>query len=302
MWLLLSPCLQVDLAQLATKSTYFKALSRSRMQETAEGQLDLGHLPSGAFRSILEWVFQGHFALAEEGLLPAVQAASYLLVPGFLEQCWLMLHPLLGPENCLSYLCFAEAVGCPELQMQVCGYLSSHLLELAVPVTSHLSLQRREELAQLRVQGPAKLCVLRKENLTLSSNANLEALRGLYCRPVPPEEGAWHLATQLPFQADKWSFSTAQLLNYLFLVGGYRERRGARGFLFCMAAFRYNPLTGAWRPIASPSKVRCCNSSWPFFLSPFPSRSSGSCFCISWPDTMQVVGVCPEEADLGEVT
>ncbi|CAM2098841.1 unnamed protein product [Caretta caretta] len=62
--------------------------------------------------------------------------------------------------------------------------------------------------------------------------------------------GTWCRATGLPFRADKWSFGTAQLLNYLFLIGGYRERRGARGFAFRMAAFRYNPLAGCWQPTA----------------------------------------------------
>ncbi|XP_053112846.1 kelch-like protein 30 isoform X2 [Hemicordylus capensis] len=249
--------LSVDLGRLAAESAYFEALSRSRMQEAAEGQLRLGHVPSEAFRAILEWVFAGRFGLAEEGrLLAAVQAASYLLLPGFLERCWVALGPLLGPHNCLSVLRFAEATGCPELQAQVHGYLSAHLLELEGPVLGQLAPRLREELARLRLRGPARLCLLRKENVRVPPPAQLEPLRGLYCRPLPPEEGAWRWATQLPFQAEKWSFSTAQVLNYLFIVGGYREERGTRGFVFRMAAFRYNPLTGSWQPTATPSKRR----------------------------------------------
>ncbi|XP_077197114.1 kelch repeat and BTB domain-containing protein 13-like [Paroedura picta] len=242
---------QVDLAPLAEESAYFQALSRSGMQEAAEGHLRLDHVPSGAFHAILQWVFGGRFGLqTEEDLLPAVQAASYLVLPGFLDRCWVALRPLLGPQNCLSLLHFAEAVGCPELQAEVCGYLSANLLELAAPVTRHLAPQLREKLARLRLQGPPQLCVLQKESLTTAGQ------RGLYCRPLPPEEGGWHCATHLPFQAEKWSFSTAQLLNYLFIMGGYREKRGARGFIFRMAAFRYNPLTGVWHPTAAPQKRR----------------------------------------------
>ncbi|XP_054843797.1 kelch repeat and BTB domain-containing protein 13-like isoform X1 [Eublepharis macularius] len=248
------PCsFQVDLAWLAAESAYFKALSRSRMQEAAGGQLHLDHVPSGAFHAILQWVFLGRFSLAEEELLPAVQAASYLLLPRFLDRCWEALRPLLGPQNCFSYLHFAEAVGCPELRAEVCRYLSAHLLELARPVTHQLAPQMKEELARLRLDGPPRLCVLQKENV---SGAPLPPLRGLYCRPLPPEEGDWHCATHLPFQAEKWSFSTAQLLNYLFIMGGYREKRGARGFIFRMAAFRYNPLTDVWHPTAPPKKRR----------------------------------------------
>ncbi|XP_061493938.1 kelch repeat and BTB domain-containing protein 11-like isoform X2 [Rhineura floridana] len=226
------------------------------MQEAVERRLELEHVPSGPFHAILEWVFSRRFTLAEEELLPAVQAASYLVLPRFLDRCWMALSPLLTPQNCLSYLQFAEAIGCPELREVVCGYLSAHLLELAMSVTGHLAPQLKEELAQLRLRGRPKLCVLRKENVTVRPEAQLASLRVLYCRPLPPEEGDWHCATCLPFQAEKWSFSTAQLLNYLFIVGGYRERRGARAFVFRMAAFCYNPLTDTWRPTATPSKRR----------------------------------------------
>ncbi|XP_062990541.1 kelch repeat and BTB domain-containing protein 11-like [Elgaria multicarinata webbii] len=248
---------QVDPHRLATESAYFQALLRSRMQEASGGQLHLDHLPSGTFQAILEWVFSGRFSLTEEELLTAVQAASYLLLPGFLNRCLAALGPLLSPQNCLSYLHFAEAVGCPELQAQVCGYLSAHLLELAEPVTGQLLPRLKEDLVQLRQRGPARLCVLRTENVSsLQPGSPLEPLRGLYWRPLPPEEGSWHRASQLPFRADKWSFSTAQLLNYLFIIGGYRERRGTRGFTFRMAAFRYNPLTDTWKPTAAPNKRR----------------------------------------------
>nr|XP_028602390.1 kelch-like protein 42 [Podarcis muralis] len=247
---------QVDLARLAMESAYFEALSRSRMQEASERQLDLSHVPSGTFRAILEWVFSGRFSLEEEDLLPAVQTASYLMLPGFLDRCWAALSPLLSPQNCLAYLGFAEAVGCPELRALVSGYLSAHLLELPAPVTERLDPQLREELAQLRFKGRPMLCALRKENVSLAPGVPLEHLQGLYHRPLPPEEGDWRCATRLPFQAEKWSFSTAQLLNYLFVMGGYREKRGPRSFTFRMAAFRYNPLTGTWRSTAAPNKRR----------------------------------------------
>ncbi|XP_050808726.1 kelch-like protein 42 isoform X1 [Gopherus flavomarginatus] len=249
------PCaFQVELARLAEESAYFRALARSQMQEAAERRLVLEHVPSGAFRAILEFVFLGHFGLGEEELLPAIQAASYLLVPSFLEQCWLALRTLLRPHNCLSYLHFAEAIGCPEMRAVLCQYLSAQLLELA-PVTGQLAPALQEELAGLRTRGPQQLCVLRKENLRAPATPATEPLHGLYCLPLT-QGGTWHRATELPFRADKWSFSTAQLLNYLFLLGGYRERCGARGFAFRMAAFRYNPLAGSWQPTAPLLKRR----------------------------------------------
>ncbi|XP_075772866.1 LOW QUALITY PROTEIN: kelch repeat and BTB domain-containing protein 13-like [Pelodiscus sinensis] len=245
---------QVELARLAEESAYFGALARSQMQEAAAGRLVLEHVPSGAFRAILDFVFLGRFGLGEDELLPAVQAASYLQVPSFLERCWLALRPRLRPHNCLAYLRFAEAVGCPEMRAELCGYLSTQLLELA-PVTGQLGPALQGELARLRTRGPPRLCVLRKENLGAPAPPGEEPPRGLYCL-APGQGGAWRQASRLPFRAHKWSFSTAQLLNYLFLVGGYRERRGARGFAFRMAAFRYNPLAGSWQPTAPPLKRR----------------------------------------------
>lgn len=156
----------MDLARLAAESAYFQALSRSGMQEAVGGHLHLDHVPSGTFHAILQWVFLGRFSLAEEDLLPAVQAASYLLLPGFLDRCLVALRLLLSPQNCLSYLHSAEAVSCPELRAEVCGYLSAHLLELAASVTHRLAPQLREELALLRLQGPPQLCVLQKENVS----------------------------------------------------------------------------------------------------------------------------------------
>lgn len=143
----------MELARLAEESAYFGALARSLMQEAAEGRLVLEHVPSGAFRAILEFVFLGHFGLGEEELLPAVQAASYLLVPSFLEQCWVALRP----GNCLSYLRFAEAIGRLEMRAVLCQFLSAQLLELA-PVTGQLAPALPEELAWLRTRGPQQLC------------------------------------------------------------------------------------------------------------------------------------------------
>ncbi|XP_062839525.1 uncharacterized protein LOC134299718 [Anolis carolinensis] len=245
---------QVHLPHLAGHSAYFAALSRSRMRETSRGHLDLPHVPSSTFRSVLEWVFFGRFLLGEEDLLPAIQVGSYLAMPGFLGRCRAALRPFLGPQNCLSFLRFAESVACPELRAEVCRYLSDHLLELAPTITGQLDLHLWEELAQMRLEGPPDLCILRKENVVVPQTGDLP--RGLFRRPLPPKEGHWHHFAQLPFQAQKWSISVAQLLNYLFLSGGFREKKGARGFAFRPAAFRYNPLTNAWTPIAAPQKVR----------------------------------------------
>ncbi|XP_067324518.1 kelch repeat and BTB domain-containing protein 11-like [Anolis sagrei] len=245
---------QVHLPHLARHSAYFAALSRSHMRETSRGHLDLTHVPSSAFHAVLEWVFFGRFVVEEEDLLPAIQVGSYLALPGFLDRCRAALKPFLTPQNCLSFLHFAESMACPELRAEVCRYLSDHLLELAPTITGQLDPHLREELTQMRLEGPPHLCILRKENVVTPQTGDLP--RGLFRRPLPPKEGEWHCFAQLPFQAQKWSFSVAQLLNYLFLSGGFREKKGARGFAFCPAAFRYNPLTGAWTPIAAPQKVR----------------------------------------------
>ncbi|XP_054843799.1 kelch repeat and BTB domain-containing protein 11-like isoform X2 [Eublepharis macularius] len=212
------PCsFQVDLAWLAAESAYFKALSRSRMQEAAGGQLHLDHVPSGAFHAILQWVFLGRFSLAEEELLPAVQAASYLLLPRFLDRCWEALRPLLGPQNCFSYLHFAEAVGCPELRAEVCRYLSAHLLELARPVTHQLAPQMKEELARLRLDGPPRLCVLQKENR-------------------------------------RRHFSTAVVGHHIYAIGGwYLDSLLAPDSSTCLytAVERYDPWTDSWAFVSS---------------------------------------------------
>lgn len=244
---------QVDLGRLAEESAYFQALARSGMQEAVARQLELPHVSSGAFHAILEFVFTGHFAVGVEELLSAVQAASYLQVPAFLARCWPALNAHLSPHNCLTLLRFAEAIGCPEMRAELCRFLSTELLELA-PITRDLASVLREELAQLRECGPLQLCLLRKENLGIQPGPEMQALRGLYHLPLG-RVGTWHRASTLPFQAEKWSFSAAQLLNYLFLIGGYREPRGTRGFTFRMAAFRYNPLANRWQPTAPLLKV-----------------------------------------------
>ncbi|XP_025072175.1 kelch-like protein 42 [Alligator sinensis] len=245
---------QVDLERLAEESAYFQALARSGMQEAVARQLELPHVSSGAFHAILEFVFTGHFAVGVEELLSAGQAASYLQVPAFLARCWPALNAHLSPHNCLTLLRFAEAIGCPEMRAELCRFLSTELLELA-PITRDLASVLREELAQLRERGPLQLCLLRKENLGIQPGPEMQALRGLYRLPLG-RVGTWHRASTLPFQAKKWSFSAAQLLNYLFLIGGYREPRGTRGFTFRMAAFRYNPLANRWQPTAPLLKRR----------------------------------------------
>lgn len=65
--------------------------------------------------------------------------------------------------------------------------------------------------------------------------------------------------TQLPFMADKWCFTTVVLYNYLYIIGGYRQR-AKRGWEFKMASFRFNPFTHTWVATAPLIKVRQSSS------------------------------------------
>lgn len=61
--------------------------------------------------------------------------------------------------------------------------------------------------------------------------------------------------TELPFAADKWCLTAVVLYNYLYVIGGYRQRV-KRGWEFKMASFRFNPLTVTWAATAPLIKVR----------------------------------------------
>ncbi|KAG5273764.1 hypothetical protein AALO_G00155230 [Alosa alosa] len=246
----------VDLEHLAECGEYFRALSHSSMIETSQRRIVLEHVPSEVFHSLLQFYFLGHFRVAPAHLPTNLQVSSYLLSSAYTSRLLALLSSLLTPLTCPAYLELSKRLGCPELRQQVLLYLSAHLLEL--PHMSHaLEPRERELLPDLRSAGTPRLCCLRKENLSARNALETQAVR----RVFRLEEGeevetpGWTPLTEMPFQADKWCFTTAVLFNYLYLIGGYRHR-AARGYEFKMASFRYNPLTQQWAPVASMIKHR----------------------------------------------
>uniref|UniRef100_A0A4W5KWL7 BTB domain-containing protein n=1 Tax=Hucho hucho TaxID=62062 RepID=A0A4W5KWL7_9TELE len=234
----------VNLGRLTDCSEYFRALSQSSMRETTESLIVLDHIPSSVFHSLLEFCFWNDFSVPQEELGEHIQVGSYLLAEAFVSQCLLALSGVLTPDTCLSYLALARDICCTELETTVFSYLSRHLLELP-HLTRCLPAEDRAELARLRWQGDLRLCCVRKENLTSWNDIETEAARHLFTLDGSEVTGDWRPITELPFMADKWCFTTVVLLNYLYLIGGYRQR-AKRGWEFKMASFRYNPFTNTW--------------------------------------------------------
>ena len=114
--------------------------------------------------------------------------------------------------------------------------------------------QEGAELLWLRSQGDLQLCSLRKENLTSWTDPETDAARHIFRFEGSEVTGEWHPIAELPFLADKSFFTTVVLYNYLFFIGGYRQRL-KRGWEFKMASFRYNPFTNTWVSTAPLIKV-----------------------------------------------
>ncbi|XP_072241775.1 kelch repeat and BTB domain-containing protein 13 [Leuresthes tenuis] len=234
----------VDLQRLSECSEYFRALSQSRMRETSESLIHLDHIPSSIFHNLLEFSFNCNFKVPREELGKHIQVSSYLLAEAFLSKCLSVLADELSPSNCLSYLSLAQEIFCAELKMTVLTYLSRNLLELP-HIIRCVNDEEKEEVVDLRTRGERHLCSLRKENLTSWNDPETEQARHIFILKGPEDGGDWHPVTELPFRADKWCFTTVVLYNYLYVIGGYRQRK-KRGWEFSMASFRYNPFTHAW--------------------------------------------------------
>lgn len=123
------------------------------------------------------------------------------------------------------------------------------------PYLRCLNKEEKEQVVQLRTQGDGCLCSLRKENLTSWNDPETERARHIFVLDGSEDSGEWCPVTELPFTADKWCFTTVVLYNYLYVIGGYRQRV-KRGWEFKMASFRFNPLTLTWVAIAPLIKVR----------------------------------------------
>ncbi|MGH0162371.1 UNVERIFIED_CONTAM: hypothetical protein FKN15_071914 [Acipenser sinensis] len=244
----------VDLGKLSECSEYFRALSHSRMKETTENLIHLDHISSRAFRNLLEFTFRQHWEVPEEELREHIQVGSYLLAHPFLARCLALLRKVLTPQNCQSYLDFAKSIFCEEMLSTVYCYLSTGLLEMP-QLYGSLEPAERERIIELRSEGSHQLCALKKENLCAGRDSQTDEARYLYCFLGAEDSGDWCQGSKLPFLADKWSFSTAVLYNYLFVIGGYRHKV-KKGFEFRMASFRYNPFTDCWDSVAHLIKRR----------------------------------------------
>ncbi|PWA14184.1 hypothetical protein CCH79_00012319 [Gambusia affinis] len=234
----------VDLRKLSECSEYFRALSQSSMRETSESHIHLDHMSSSIFHNLLEFCFNHDFNVPQEELGAHIQVGSYLLAEAFVSRCLLALAHELSPSNCLSYLSLAQEIFCLELKNTVFTYLSQNLLELH-HVIRCLRDEEREEVINLRTKGELCLCSLRKENLTSWNDPETERARNIFTMKFPEDSEDWHSVTELPFRADKWCFTVVVLYNYLYVIGGYRQRK-KRGWEFTKASFRYNPFSNSW--------------------------------------------------------
>ncbi|CAN9499217.1 unnamed protein product [Ophioblennius macclurei] len=244
----------VDLLRLSKCSEYFRALSQSSMRETSESLIRLDHVSSSIFYNFLEFSFHDHFKIPLEQLGAHIQVGSYLLAEDFLLKCLSVLANKLSPSNCLSYLSLAQEICCAEMKMTVLTYLSRNLLELP-HVIRCLNDEDKGDVLHLRMQGERSICSLRKENLTTWNDPETERARHVFALKGSEDNGEWHSITEFPFRADKWCFTTVVLYNYLYIIGGYRQRM-KRGWEFSMASFRYNPLTDTWAPTSRLIKHR----------------------------------------------
>ncbi|XP_063756237.1 kelch repeat and BTB domain-containing protein 11 isoform X2 [Eleginops maclovinus] len=180
-------------------------------------------------------------------------SSSYLLAEAFLSKCLSVLE--LSPGNCLSYLALAQEICCVELKMTVFIYLTRNLLELPHLIKC-LKDPEKEEVFHLRsTQGDRRLCSLRKENLHTWKDPETECARHIFTLNGSEDSGDWYTVTELPFTADKWCFTTVVLYNYLYVIGGYRQRVKRR-WEFKMASSRYNPSTNRWVSTAPMIKHR----------------------------------------------
>ncbi|XP_055365560.1 uncharacterized protein LOC114857745 isoform X2 [Betta splendens] len=234
----------VDLRRLSECSEYFRALSQSSMRETSESLIHLDHVSSSIFHSLLEFSFCNRFNVPQGELDAHIQVSSYLLAEAFLSRCLSVLADELRPDNCLSYLELAQEICCAGLKTTVLTYLCRNMLELS-DVLRCLNNEEKAEVVQMRSQGERLLCSLRKENLTTWKDPETERARRVFTLTGSEGGGVWQPVSELPFRADKWCFTTAVLYNYLYIIGGYRQRV-KRGWEFKMASFRFNPLTRAW--------------------------------------------------------
>ncbi|XP_047451950.1 kelch repeat and BTB domain-containing protein 13 isoform X2 [Mugil cephalus] len=199
----------VDLQRLSECSEYFRALSQSRMREISDSHIHLDHVSSPIFYNFLEFSFNDNFKV------PQVELEAHI-----------------------------QELLCAEMKMTVFAYLSRNLLELP-QVIGCLGDEEKEEVVQLRMQGDRRLCSLRKENLSSWKDPETERSRRVFTLKGSEDSGDWQPVTELPFRADKWCFTTVVLFNYLYVIGGYRQRM-KRGWEFNMASFRYNPSTHTW--------------------------------------------------------
>ncbi|KAF7662898.1 hypothetical protein LDENG_00223260 [Lucifuga dentata] len=214
------------------------------MRETSESLIHLDHVSSSIFYNLLEFSFHNQFKVPQEELGSHIQVSSYLLAEAFLSKCLSVLADELNPDNCLSYLSLAQEICCAELKMTVLTYLSRNLLELP-HLVRRVNDEDKEEVIHLRTQGDQLLCSLWKENLTSWNDSETECARCIFTLKESEDSGDWYPVTQLPFRADKWCFTTVILYNYLYIIGGYRQRVKRR-WEFKMASFRYNPFSHTW--------------------------------------------------------
>ncbi|XP_071946838.1 kelch-like protein 24 [Antedon mediterranea] len=122
------PCHRVVLSAC---STFFRAMFSSNMVESDNKIVRLQQIVDlELFRNIMEFTYTGKLLITLQNAQDLISLASYLHYHPVITACSEFFKKNLEPDNCISFMNFAQSIGCYEIYNDALNYVYKHFLQV----------------------------------------------------------------------------------------------------------------------------------------------------------------------------
>ncbi|XP_033123817.1 kelch-like protein 24 [Anneissia japonica] len=115
---------------LSACSTFFRAMFSSSMRESGDKIIRLHQIDLEHFRNIIEFTYTGKLHIGLHNAQELITLASFLHYIPVIDVCSEFFKKHIDRENCISFMNFAQFIGCYQIYNDTLRYVHKHFLDV----------------------------------------------------------------------------------------------------------------------------------------------------------------------------
>ncbi|XP_065570128.1 kelch-like protein diablo [Artemia franciscana] len=116
---------------LSSFSSYFRAMFNGDMAESKQDVVRLNGIDGSSLSLLLQFAYTSEIMITLTNVQSLLTASNLLQVMSVRAACCHFLEKHIDATNCVGILCFAEQLGCQELQAKAEGYTLKHFVNVS---------------------------------------------------------------------------------------------------------------------------------------------------------------------------